>query len=342
MPRKPKDAAVRHHLVPPLVRYVRRHGGDEAADALIRRFALAADVEAQADASVTVVELDALLGAAAEARGDPFLGLRLPGELEMRRYNFAELAASSSPTFRDALTRMVRYASLVNQQVRFGLEERADEVVWTQRVLGHPRGAGRHADYYALGSAIIHARRSLGIELVPRRVWFMHSRPRDVAQLERFFGTTAIAFDRTENGMALDRALLDTPLLRADARLLETADALAEAALAERPAASDFAARVAAEIRAQKRDGRAVEMSAIARRLRMSARTLQRQLEEHDTTFKDLFERERSAEARALVEAGELTLGEIAHRLGFSDVGAFGRAFKRWTGQAPGAYRARR
>ena len=119
MARRRKDPAVPHHLVPALVRHLRRRGGD--ADELIRRFALPADVERQPDASITVVEFDRLLAAAAEALGEPFLALELPAALELTRYNFAELAAGASPTWRDALLRMVRFSSLVNRQVQFAL-----------------------------------------------------------------------------------------------------------------------------------------------------------------------------------------------------------------------------
>jgi AraC-like DNA-binding protein len=338
MARRRKDPAVPHHLVPALVRYLRRRGGD--ADALIRRFKLPADVEQRPDASITVVEFDALLAAVSVALGDPFLALRLPAELELTRYNFAELAAGASPTWRDALERMVRFASLVNRQVQFALEEIGDEAIWTQRVLGHPRGVGRHADLYSMASGLFHARRAVDGRVVPRRVWFMHERPEEVTPLERFFGTRHIAFGRSENGLAFDRSLLDTPMATADRRLLETAEGLARVAVAEQPAARDLAGEVAARVRRQLRDR--PDLRALAKELRMSARTLQRKLEEQGMTWKNLVDGVRNARARELLDDDTLSLGEIAFELGFSDEGTFGRAFRRWTGVAPGAYRTRR
>ena len=77
----------------------------------------------------------------------------------------------------------------------------------------------------------------------------------------------------------------------------------------------------------------------IAPRLHMSARTLHRRLEEEGTSFRQvLAEVRREIGARHLSER-RLAIGEIAFLLGFSEPSAFHRAFKRWTGHAPLAYR---
>jgi AraC-like DNA-binding protein len=336
MPRSRKDVPVPHHLVPALIRLLRRRGVDAAR--FVRRFALPGDVEERADALVTAAEFGAILAAAGEALGDPFVALRLPAELELRRYNFAEMAATASPTYRDALGRLVRYASLVNRQVVFGLEESGDEVRWTQRTIGHPRGVGREANEFAIATAVTHLRAMRGDTFAPRRVWFQHSRPRDVRPLRAFFGTDELGFDARENGMAFDRVLLDLPLPTADPRLLATADQLAENALSEAPPARDFLAMVAERVRQRLRAGPA-DVEGVARTMRMSPRTLHRRLEECGATFSEVVDRERGAAARAYLKEKGLPLAEVAQRLGFSDAASFGRAFKRWTGTSPGAYR---
>ena len=77
----------------------------------------------------------------------------------------------------------------------------------------------------------------------------------------------------------------------------------------------------------------------IAPRLHMSPRTLHRRLEEEGTSFRQvLAEVRRELAARHLSER-RLAIGEIAFLLGFSEPSAFHRAFKRWTGHAPLAYR---
>ncbi|MGE0790928.1 MAG: AraC family transcriptional regulator ligand-binding domain-containing protein [Sandaracinaceae bacterium] len=335
MPRPSRPLPVPHHVVPPLLRYLRERGLD--ADALIARFELPADVERRPVADMPVVAFGELLADAAAMAGEPFLALELPGRLEFTRYNYAELTSAASPTYRDALTRLVRYAPLVNRSLVFAYAEAGEELLWTQRTRGHPRGIGRHAHEYGLAVALYHARCQLDSALRARRVWFMHGRPSEVAPLVAYFGTDDIEFERSENGMALDRALLDRPLPTADSRMLATADALAESALAETP--RDFLGAVRGAIRASLGDGSTPTAGSIARTLRMSARTLQRRIGAEATTFSALCDAVRADEARAMMRAGELPIGEVAWRLGFADAASFGRAFRRWTGTTPAAYR---
>src|SRR5262245_8110748 len=106
MARRPKEVPQTLHLVPPLVRYLRARGGD--VPRLVRRLSLPEDVEAQDAAAITTGGFNALLEEIARQLGDPFICLRLPGEIERRTYNVWELLAGSSATLRDALARVAR------------------------------------------------------------------------------------------------------------------------------------------------------------------------------------------------------------------------------------------
>jgi AraC-like DNA-binding protein len=168
-------------------------------------------------------------------------------------------------------------------------------------------------------------------------VWFIHARPRDLGPLHRFFGTHEISFGCAENGLALPAATLDWPLQTGDARLLATIEPLAEAQLAAQPPADDFAEQIATRLRALL-PGEAT-MEAVADALHMSPRTLQRRLEQSGTRFSEVLDGVREGLARTWLADRNLPLGEIAWRLGFSDLATFSRAFKRWTGKPPGTWR---
>lgn len=79
----------------------------------------------------------------------------------------------------------------------------------------------------------------------------------------------------------------------------------------------------------------------IARDMGMSLRNLQRRLHEQGTNYKDILEQTRKKLAVDYLRQNHLTLSEVGYLLGFSSVGNFNRAFKRWTGDTPGEYRAK-
>ena len=157
--------------------------------------------------------------------------------------------------------------------------------------------------------------------------------------MHAFFGTRELDFGCPDSGLAFEAAALDAPMQGDDARMLATAQPLADAALRERtgeaPAAA-LSSRVAARLAATLPRG--TDIAEVASALHMSGRTLQRRLEEEGTRFSEVLDRVRLDLARA--ELGtDKPLGEIALRLGFVDLAAFSRAFKRWTGKPPGQWR---
>jgi AraC-like DNA-binding protein len=82
-------------------------------------------------------------------------------------------------------------------------------------------------------------------------------------------------------------------------------------------------------------------MSSIAAQLDMSERQLRRELEAARVGFRGLLERLRRERAAQLLGETRISVDEAAFVLGFSEVSAFSRAFKRWYTVPPTEYRAR-
>lgn len=82
-------------------------------------------------------------------------------------------------------------------------------------------------------------------------------------------------------------------------------------------------------------------LAAAACALHMSTATLQRRLASEGTSFQLLKDELRRDIAIVRLNTGDVSLTGLAQDLGFTDSGAFQRAFKTWTGSAPGAYRRR-
>jgi AraC-like DNA-binding protein len=309
------------------------------------------DVEERDELPTTTAALDELLVAAARQAGEPSLGLRLAVELPERRMGPLELAARTSSTVRDALLAVVRFAPLLHPGLTLALDEDVPgEARLHGGVAGRPRGIGRHLEDFILARALAGIT-GIGPHVPVIRVWFPHARPADLAPIERLFGTRDLDFGREELGFAFLATTLSLSIASSDARLHATAIDLAEAALATHAVggtARDFVAVVAARVRAAfdpGNGGATPTIDTIADALHMSARTLQRRLEDSGTHFSGVLDLVREGLARELVAkvvgGSMVPLAEIAWRLGFSDVAAFSRAFKRWTGLPPGMMRRR-
>ncbi len=81
-------------------------------------------------------------------------------------------------------------------------------------------------------------------------------------------------------------------------------------------------------------------MSAVARDLAMSTRTLQRRLKDEGSTFKGVLSETREALAMHYLEQSDLAVGEISFLLGYEDARSFYRAVRGWTGSTPQLLRA--
>ncbi len=341
MARKRTEPASPTHLVPPLLKLALARGIDIAA--LIGRFHLPADSVKQSEVPISTSELGELLDVLAEQLDEPHLGLVLPEVLSFTRYDLPELVARSSPTLRDALKGLVQYAPLLNESVAFSLEEDAasGSARFAHRVLGHPRGVSRHLNEFAIASGLYHGRQRTGLAFAVREVHFIHPRPPSLETLRSYFGTAALRFGHVENALVLDLSLLDAPQLTSDPRLLVTVESLAAEALKRRPAGAsgEWRNRLERLLREELEAGHELGVRRLARSLHMSVRTLQRRLDDEGTTFGEVLDSVREGLARELVARPEPALAEVAFRLGFSELATFSRAFKRWTGEAPGAFR---
>ena len=71
----------------------------------------------------------------------------------------------------------------------------------------------------------------------------------------------------------------------------------------------------------------------------MSARTLQRRLQERDIIYARLVDEVRRRLSDKYLADTSLSLGEIAYQLGYSEISAFHRSYCRWTGRTPAADR---
>jgi AraC-like DNA-binding protein len=149
------------------------------------------------------------------------------------------------------------------------------------------------------------------------------------------FRRLGFGVDSTRMPRAAPQPARPSPLvsfLREVARAIETRRAPL------RPASSAFRREAEKRLEPLLADGE-VRMAALARALGCSRQTLYRRLRADGITFEALLEGLRRRLARRFLREERLSVKETAYRLGFADPAAFSRAFKRWTGSSPRAWR---
>ncbi len=330
------EPILRSQMVPVFLAVHRAAGGD--VDALVRKLALPAGADAMREVDIPLRKLDELCQAAAAQAGDPNLGLHLAIRLPHGSYGLVEYIGRSAATVYHALERFIRYSSLLNDVVSFGLERRDDCATLTQRVPGHPLCVGRQAGEMFVALVVRYIREIAATDWNPVGIAFAHDAPADTSALTEFF-RAPLTFNAGENRVELPLSLLERPIVSGDPMLFGVLDAQAAQLLASRPKKADPLAKVREQIKRALDDGQP-QLDGVARALRLSPRTLQRRLGDEGATFQQLVDEVREELARVHIKNPALALGEVAYLLGFSEMSSFTRAFRRWTGVTPSRWRS--
>ena len=112
----------------------------------------------------------------------------------------------------------------------------------------------------------------------------------------------------------------------------------AAAIVAAMPQTDSLAAKVRRAIASRISQGD-VQIENVAHTLAMSTRSLQRRLAGEGVSYQELLDEVRRNAASSYLAQNRLAIGEVGYLLGYSEPAAFHRAFKRWHGVTPQAYR---
>jgi AraC-like DNA-binding protein len=154
----------------------------------------------------------------------------------------------------------------------------------------------------------------------------------------RLFGGQ-VRFDDDSHCLWGESAWLGLPLVSSDAAsngLLQRQAAQQLAQLSRRE--ERFVDHLQALIHEQLAHGKAT-LDDLAQEMKMPTRTLQRRLESEGLNLRMLIDQVRRARAEKWLRETDMPLVDIAAALSFADHASFNRAFKRWTGCSPGAFR---
>ena len=286
------------------------------------------------DERVPIVSMLEMLKRTVELVGDPDLGLKAAREIALGDYGVVEFMVNSAGTMRAAVELLGRYLPLVNDALMFEFRvENGKAIIQLDSRIALPRAA---ADFQSAAFYIATLQR--GVLDPGYEACFVHGQPEQLDEYQRTFAPGQVRFGADFNGFVFDAALLDTPLPSADPSLHGVLRRYADLMLADLPKAETLADKVHKFVSQELARGEPTVERA-ARAFNMSRRTLARKLEREGTSFRNVLDDTRRRLALRYIVERDIGVTEMAFLLGFTQAGAFYRAFKRWTGSTPTEYR---
>jgi len=249
-------------------------------------------------------------------------------------------ATITCPNLRRAILRAARFYALLQDEIHFDLVERGEEAFLYVRHL-NKLGLDDHAFIESL--MVIWLRWSSWLidrEVLPERILFAFAPPPYVAEYGDMFPCDHY-FNEAVNCVVFPARYLDRPVVRDVAELADFLNRAPESLMRRYIAEVTLSTQVRRMIR-RSADFTALGLEETASALNMSAQTLRRRLREEGNGFQDLKDAVRKDIAIEQLLSGDRPINEIAEAVGFSEPSAFHRAFKKWTGLTPGAYRENR
>ena len=280
-------------------------------------------------------ELHLVRNLVARIGSGPGRGVLAGQRYHLTSYGIWGFGLVSSPSLRSAVELGIHYLDLTFAFAR----------IWLEEVEGEARlrldGSHLPEDVRVFllerdAAAIATLQRELFDTPLPqRRVCFRHSPPEDLGPYRQVF-TVMPTFNQPQDLAAFDARLLDLPLPQANSHTRRLCEAQCRDLLVRRRARAGIAGQVREQLLAAAAD--MPDMERVAQALHVSSRTLRRQLEAQDTSFRALVEEVRQALAEEMLRAGGFSVEEVAARLGYAEVASFIHAFRRWTGITPGTF----
>jgi AraC-like DNA-binding protein len=311
------------------------HGVDPAA--LLAASAVDPALMTDPHARLTALQSGSMLVNAMEMSGEPAIGYEIGLHSSLTTHGIMGYGLISSSTVRQAIGLSERYLPARLPMLTMTLTVDGP-VAAIEIVENAPLGTVRQCtlDLFLVGVARIapvltdRLRRSEELEL-----WFDYPEPEYYA---RFADRLPVArFEMGSNQVRFPASDLDLQPETANHVTVAMVEEQCRRELEQLGLDGDLVVQVQAALR-EAPDG-IPDLDTVADRLSMSSRTFKRRLQEHGTSFRQLVESARKAEAVRLLTGTALSVAQVAERLGYADASSFSRAFQKWTATTPGAFR---
>ena len=244
----------------------------------------------------------------------------------------------TAPTLAVGLAMAARCFAALQEQTLVALDLRDGRAVLSYQIRDGRIVRRRQDAELSLGALIGLVRRTLGPHWCPEEIHLEHDAPGGRVWPASLHATPVYGGQRV-NAIVLSGQALATVMPRADPCRQAMALRRIAGRLRERRE-EDFVGLVLQQIRDALVDGKP-GIAPVARRLGLSGPALYRRLSACGVDYSELQRDLRRELALGLLAEADVPLTDIALRLGYSELSAFSRAFRSWTGLSPQAYRHR-
>ncbi len=274
---------------------------------------------------------------AEQLTGDPAVGLHAGETVDPESMGLVGHVFFNCDTLGDAVSQYVRLHRLINESIALSFEQTEDQAIlcWQPDTASH---YCRQDMDRTLASAITRTRHFIFPDFAVEWIELAHPQPSYAAEYRRLFGGEVL-FGATTTRVGFSSRHLGRPIPRRNPYIYSAVLKQVNTILARWQPQRSFSRKVRRLVAHQMATDR-VNADTLAQQCHMSRQTLYRRLKREGVSFHDLVEQVRKGKALRYVAANQFSLGEIAFLLGFSELSAFSRAFKRWTGMAPAQFRA--
>lgn len=321
-----------------IVEHIERRGGD--IDSIFGNTGVSPAMAGSPTLPIKLACFCRLFEEAARQTGDGNFGLWFGNQFRPHDLGLWGYLAVSSPTLGTALRNIIDTFPFHQQHSLLRLAPRNDGLLMLQYQIRAPDIVERRQDAdLSLGMFLNIFRECLGRGWTPETVYFEHPRPLDAEQHEAAFGAPA-CFSQPANALVFRPEVLKQPMPRRDPKMTAMMRACLEALGSKADDFEPLTDRVRMAVRTRLPDGWP-SLEAISEDLRLSPAGIQRELARIGLTYKGLVQAVRRELALSYLRQRHLPLSEIAFLLGYSELSAFSRAMRRWTGRSPKSVRNR-
>ena len=266
-------------------------------------------------------------------------GLWFGNQFQPRDLGFWGYAAVSAPTLGSALENFVELFAYHQECSRMNLIASDNGLMRLEYQIEAPAIVERRQDAeLSLGMFLNLIRECCGPRWSPEEVHFEHPRPIEAREHEVAFNAP-VYFSQPTNALLFRGDILTRPMPAQDPRLMDLMR-MCLIELSERSTAElGIVDRVRTAVRARLSQS-SLSLSDIADEVHLPVGVLLREFSANNISFKSLVEDVRRDLAISYMKQRQLPLSEVALLLGYSELSAFSRAFRRWTGRSPRTYRA--